>query len=65
MPSLDRLQAKLGGDAFAVLALSVDRTGTAKPAEFFSGNNITHLAVYNDGESRQRPRCEPPACRFR
>jgi thiol-disulfide isomerase/thioredoxin len=51
MPSLDRLQAKLGGDAFAVLALSVDRSGTGKPAEFFSGNGITHLAVYNDSES--------------
>ncbi len=51
MPSLDRLQAKLGGDAFAVLALSVDRTGIGKPAEFFSGNNISHLAVYNDSES--------------
>ncbi len=51
MPSLDRLQAKFGGDAFAVLALSVDRTGTGKPAEFFSENNITHLAVYNDSES--------------
>jgi thiol-disulfide isomerase/thioredoxin len=51
MPSLDRLQAKLGGDAFAVLALSVDRTGIGKPAEFFSGNNISRLAVYNDSES--------------
>ncbi len=51
MPSLDRLQAKLGGDAFSVLALSVDRTGIEKPAAFFSGNGITHLAVYNDGES--------------
>ncbi len=52
MPSLDRLQAKLGGDAFTVLALSVDRGGLDKPAAFFAGNNITHLAVYNDSESQ-------------
>jgi len=51
MPSLDRLQAKLGGGTFAVLALSVDRTGIEKPAAFFSGNGITHLAVYNGSES--------------
>ncbi len=51
MPSLDRLQAKLGSDAFTVLALSVDRTGAEKPAEFFKGNGISHLAVYNDAES--------------
>ncbi len=51
MPSLDRLQAKLGSDAFAVLALSVDRTGIEKPAAFFAGNGIVHLAVYNDSES--------------
>jgi thiol-disulfide isomerase/thioredoxin len=51
MPALDRLQAKLGGEAFSVLALSVDRTGIEKPAAFFSGNGIAHLAVYNDSES--------------
>ena len=51
MPSLDRLQAKLGSDAFTVLALSVDRTGIDKAAAFFSGNSIAHLAVYNDSES--------------
>ncbi len=51
MPSLDRLQAKLGGDGFTVLTLSVDRGGVEKPLAFFAGNNITHLAVYNDNES--------------
>lgn len=50
MPSLDRLQAKLGGDAFTVLALSLDRGGPAKPAGFFAGNAITHLGVYDDAE---------------
>lgn len=51
MPSLDRLQAKLGGDAFEVLALSLDRGGPEKPQAFFTGNNIAHLALYNDSEA--------------
>ncbi|MGO8954400.1 MAG: TlpA family protein disulfide reductase [Rhodomicrobium sp.] len=52
MPSLDRLQAKLGSDAFTVLAISVDRTGMDKPASFFAGNGITHLTLYNDNTSQ-------------
>ncbi len=48
MPSLDRLQAKFGSDKLAVLAISVDRTGVDKPAAFFAGNGIAHLALYND-----------------
>jgi thiol-disulfide isomerase/thioredoxin len=51
MPSLDRLQAKLGGDAFAVLAISQDRTGLDKPASFFAQEGIKHLALYNDSAS--------------
>ncbi len=49
MPSLDRLQAKLGGDAFTVLAISLDRTGPDKPKAFFAGNGITHLTLYMSG----------------
>jgi thiol-disulfide isomerase/thioredoxin len=48
MPSLDRLQAKLGSDAFTVLAISVDRGGMDKPASFFASNSINHLTLYND-----------------
>jgi thiol-disulfide isomerase/thioredoxin len=48
MPALDRLQAKLGSDAFTVLAISLDRTGPDKPAAFFAGNGITHLTLYMD-----------------
>jgi thiol-disulfide isomerase/thioredoxin len=51
MPSLDRLQAKLGGDKFAVLAISQDRTGPDKPASFFAKEGIKHLALYNDSAS--------------
>jgi thiol-disulfide isomerase/thioredoxin len=48
MPSLDRLQAKLGGKGVAVLALSTDRGGPKLPAEFFDREGITHLKLYND-----------------
>ena len=51
MPSLDRLQAKLGGGAFAVLAICEDRTGIEKAAAFFAENSIAHLALYNDREA--------------
>ena len=48
MPSLDRLQAKLGTKGIAVLALNTDRGGPKEPAEFFARQGITHLQVYND-----------------
>jgi thiol-disulfide isomerase/thioredoxin len=48
MPSLDRLQAKLGGSNFTVLALSTDRTGPTAPSAFFAKEGIRHLALFND-----------------
>jgi thiol-disulfide isomerase/thioredoxin len=56
MPSLDRLEAKLGGDGFAVVALSVDRGGPEKPAAFFASEGLTRLKLYNDatGEAARR-----------
>jgi thiol-disulfide isomerase/thioredoxin len=51
MPSLDRLQAKLGGEKFTVLALSTDRTGLKEPAAFFAKSKIAHLGLYNDPSS--------------
>ncbi len=48
MPSLDRLQAELGGDSFTVLALSTDRTGPKEPAAFFAREGIAHLKPFND-----------------
>ncbi len=48
MPSLDRLQAKLGGNNFVVVALSTDRGGLKEPAAFFASQAITHLKLYND-----------------
>ncbi len=48
MPSLDRLQAKLGGKDLAVLALSTDRGGPQGPAAYFGKQGISHLKIYND-----------------
>lgn len=48
MPSLDRLQAKLGGDAFTVLALSEDRRGWEVMAPFLTRLNLPSLPAFHD-----------------
>ena len=48
MPSLDRLQAALGGDGFQVVAVSIDHGGLDQVAPFFSDNGIEHLDAYTD-----------------
>src|SRR5215831_13466125 len=45
MPSLDRLQAKLGGSRFVVLALSVDRQGLGVVRPFLERTHILNLAT--------------------
>lgn len=52
MPALDRLEAKLGGPDFTVLALSIDREGLAKVQPFFEQNRIAALAPYLDQAGR-------------
>lgn len=52
MPSLDRLQGKMGGPNFTVLAVSVNRDGVGKPQAFFQENKITNLEVLNDETSQ-------------
>lgn len=47
MPSLDRLQAKLGS-AITVLAISEDRRGESAVAPFLAKLKLGHLAVYLD-----------------
>jgi thiol-disulfide isomerase/thioredoxin len=46
MPTLDRLQAALGGPDFEVLAVSLDRGGPERPAEFLAEIGARHLTVY-------------------
>ena len=48
MPSLDRLQAKLGSSDFEVVALSLDRAGRDKAKAFLAEMGIKHLALYID-----------------
>lgn len=48
MPTLDRLQAELGGSDFEVVALSIDRTGIGVVETFFAGIGVAHLAGYID-----------------
>jgi thiol-disulfide isomerase/thioredoxin len=48
MPTLDRLQAALGGDDFEVVALSIDRRGVDAVKKFFNEIGVQHLAIYVD-----------------
>lgn len=46
MPTLDRLQAQLGGDDFHVLPLSIDRAGLSPVQRFYEEIGIEHLGQY-------------------
>ena len=48
MPTLDRLQAKLGGPDFEVVALSIDRAGIDAVRSFWREIGVEHLAMYVD-----------------
>ncbi|MEQ9520783.1 MAG: TlpA disulfide reductase family protein [Parvibaculum sp.] len=52
MPSLDRLQAEMGGDQFEVLAISLDRGGLELPKAFYEEVGVKHLALFNDASAR-------------
>ncbi|MHB0777565.1 TlpA family protein disulfide reductase [Halomonas sp. WWR20] len=48
MPTLDALQATLGGEAFEVVALSIDRKGIEVVQDFYTDVGIEHLRQYID-----------------
>src|SRR5262245_24374054 len=48
LPALDRLQAKLGGPQFEVVALSVDREGASVVVPYLEKHEIKSLARYLD-----------------
>ena len=52
MPSLDRLQARYGGDGLEVVALSLDRGDVAKVRDFYDELGISSLAIYHDPQAR-------------
>lgn len=48
MPTLDALQAELGGDDFEVVALSIDRAGSPVVRRFYDEIGVTNLKMYVD-----------------
>jgi thiol-disulfide isomerase/thioredoxin len=48
MPTLDRLQATLGGPDFQVVALSIDRQGVPAVQEFYEEIGLETLPIYVD-----------------
>ena len=52
MPTLDRLQAQLGGPGFEVVALSIDRAGVEVVEKFYQEIGIRKLAIYIDSTGK-------------
>lgn len=60
MPTLDRLQAKLGGSDFEVVALSIDSDGPDAVRKFYDDLGIRHLRIYNDATTDSTTRLKIP-----
>ena len=52
MPTLDALEADLGGPGFEVVPLSVDRAGPEVVRKFYAEIGIEHLGLYIDASMR-------------
>jgi thiol-disulfide isomerase/thioredoxin len=50
MPTLDRLEAKLGGPHFEVVAFSIDRGGAEAVRKFYADIGVRNLAVNLDAK---------------
>jgi thiol-disulfide isomerase/thioredoxin len=48
MPTLDSLQAQLGGEQFEVVALSIDHAGIGVVEKFYRETGVQHLCKYID-----------------
>lgn len=48
MPTLDALQAELGGENFEVVALSIDRAGSPVVRRFYDEIGVSNLKMYVD-----------------
>jgi thiol-disulfide isomerase/thioredoxin len=48
MPTLDRLEAALGGGNFEVVPLSIDRGGAERVKKFYAEIGVQHLPIYVD-----------------
>ena len=54
MPTLDRLQARLGSSNFEVVALSIDRVGSGAVQAFYDETGVRHLASYLDRSGKSQ-----------
>jgi thiol-disulfide isomerase/thioredoxin len=52
MPTLDHLEAKLGGSDFEVVALAIDRGGAAPVQAFYKSIGVEHLVLHVDPSGR-------------
>jgi thiol-disulfide isomerase/thioredoxin len=52
MPALDRLQTKLGGKNFEVVAINIDTRDPEKPKSFLKDANLTRLSYYSDEKAK-------------
>jgi thiol-disulfide isomerase/thioredoxin len=48
MPALDKLETKLGGKDFQVVAVNIDKGGPDKAAAFLKETGADHLTLYTD-----------------
>src|SRR5215213_6622658 len=52
MPALERLQTRLGGPDFEVVAINIDTRDQEKPKNFLREANLTRLGFFNDKEAK-------------
>jgi thiol-disulfide isomerase/thioredoxin len=52
MPALDRLQAKLGGPNFQVVAINIDTRDPEKPKNFLNDAKLTGLGYFSDQNAK-------------
>jgi thiol-disulfide isomerase/thioredoxin len=52
MPALERLQTKLGGPSFEVVAINIDTRDPEKPKDFLRDANLTRLGYYSDQNAK-------------
>ncbi|WP_298258788.1 TlpA disulfide reductase family protein [Bradyrhizobium sp.] len=52
MPALDRLQAKLGGKDFQVVAINIDTRDPEKPRNFLKEAKLTRLGYFSDDKAK-------------
>ena len=52
MPSINRLKARLGGAAFEVIALSVDKGGIERPRKYLKDIQASALEIFNNPDPK-------------